>query len=195
MYQVFDLYSHAEHGAFGVAVKERGDGDLGWGPLFADFFLVEHAADVPADGGSHQGARDGVGKPVDLPLCAEHHACRDVACIQGAARHDKRLVAIVACDAHGHGRVGHGMPRGPAVKDSAPKEPPLEIAGTLAAVEFCVRVLARRNRLEDVVVEERHGGSLHGDGAGVVQRAVVAEKNTCIPEQESGRTSPSSCRE
>ena len=111
-----------------------------------------------------------------LPFCAEHHACRDVARIQGAARHDERLVAVVACDAHGHGRVGHGMPRGPAVKYSAPKKSPLEIAGTLAAVEFRVGVLASRNRLEDVVVEERHGGGLHGDGTGVVQRAVVADK-------------------
>ena len=171
-----NLYSHTEHGAFGVAVKERGDGDLGRGLLFADFFLVEHAADVPADGGSHQGARDGVGEPVGFAFCAEHHACRDVACIQGAARHDEGLVAVVACDAHGHGRVGHGMPRGPAVKYSAPKKSPLEIAGTLAAVEFRIGVLACRNRLEDVVVEERHGGSLHGDGTGVVQRAVVADK-------------------
>ena len=109
-------------------------------------------------------------------FCAEHHACRDVACIQGAARHDERLVAVVACDAHGHGRVGHGMPRGLAVKYSAPKKSPLEIAGTLAAVEFRIGVLACRNRLEDVVVEERHGGSLHSDGTGVVQRAVVADK-------------------
>ena len=111
-----------------------------------------------------------------LPFCAENHACRDVARIQSAARHDEGLVAVIACDAHGHGRVGHGMPRGPAVKDSAPKKSPFEIAGTLAAVEFRIRVLVCRNRLEDVVVEESHGGSLHGDGAGVVQRAVVADK-------------------
>ena len=109
-------------------------------------------------------------------FCAEHHACRDIARIQGAARHDEGLVTVEACDAHGHGRVGHGMPRGPAVKYSAPKKSPLEIAGTLAAVEFRVRVLASRNRLEDVVVEERHGGSLHGDGTGVVQRSVIADK-------------------
>ncbi len=62
------------------------------------------------------------------------------------------------------------------VKDSAPKKSPFEIAGTLAAVEFRVGVLASRNRLEDVVVEERHGGSLHGDGTGVVQRTVVTKK-------------------
>ena len=109
-------------------------------------------------------------------FCAEHHACRDIARIQGAARHDEGLVTVEACDAHGHGRVGHGMSRGPAVKDAAPKKSPLEIAGTLAAVEFRVGVLASRNRLEDVVVEECHGGGLHGDGTGVVQRAVVADK-------------------
>ena len=176
VYQALGLYPHAEYGAFGVAVKERGDGDLGRGLLFADFFLVEHAANVPADGGSHQGARDGVGEPVGLPFCAEHHACRDVACIQGAARHDEGLVAVVTCDAHGHGRVGHGMSRWPAVKDSAPEKSPLEIAGTLAAIEFRVGVFASRNSLETIVVEERHGGSLHGDGTGVVQRAVVADK-------------------
>ena len=109
-------------------------------------------------------------------FCAEHHACRDIARIQGAARHDEGLVAVVTCDTHGHGRVGHGMSRWPTVKDSTPEKSPLEIAGTLAAVEFRVGVLASRNRLEDVVVEERHGGGLHGDGTGVVQCAVVADK-------------------
>ena len=124
-----------------------------------------------------------------LPFCAEHHACRDVACIQGAARHDEGLVAVVACDAHGHSRVGHGMSRGPAVKDSTPEETPLEIAGTLAAVEFCVGVFAGRNRLEDVVVEERHGGSLHGDSAGVVDGGISADK-VHIPRNKNREERP-----